>query len=150
MLSSPLIADNLQMLAELALRHAFSRFRASRRLLAYGPNLSFFQKTVLIARPRRQRDWPRAVGRCSGGPDTCRRDRRPGESKPGQAWPLRCLSGGARTLRLCNPDAKHGGGRRVGAGVQLLPQHRLVGDRAGPVSRVVVVFGLVEATPCAR
>jgi hypothetical protein len=25
------------------------------------------------------------------GPDTCRRDRRPGESKQGQAWPLRCL-----------------------------------------------------------
>ena len=42
MLSSPLIADNVQMLAELALRHRFpaiTLFPDFARLLAYGPNL---------------------------------------------------------------------------------------------------------------
>jgi putative ABC transport system substrate-binding protein len=45
MLSSPLIADNLQMLAELALRHRlpaitlFPDFARAGGLLAYGPNL---------------------------------------------------------------------------------------------------------------
>ena len=45
MLSSPLIADNVQMLAELALRHRFPAitlfpdFARAGGLLAYGPNL---------------------------------------------------------------------------------------------------------------
>ena len=34
---------------------------------------------------------PGEVHSWTPGPDTCRRDRRPGESKQGQAWPLRCL-----------------------------------------------------------
>jgi hypothetical protein len=53
-----------------------------------------------VARRAGMHTRPRAVVVVSRGPDTHRLDRRPGSTQPrGTASPLRCLSGGARTLR---------------------------------------------------
>ena len=80
MLSSPLIAPNVQVLAELALRHRFPAitlfpdFARAGGLLAYGPNLlSLHQLTGVLA------------GKVLRG-----------------ANPVNCRSNGRRNSRLCS------------------------------------------------
>src|SRR5437773_9553329 len=71
-----------------------------------------------VARRTGMHTRPRAVVVVSRGPDTHRLDRRPGSTQPrGTASPLRCLSGGARTLRGSDlhSEQTHGGTSAVGS-----------------------------------